>query len=136
MARYRGGDITEITCNHPSLGSFKFATKSNESYTLDPGGYRSNDDANMVTGDGQFIDQVNRVRWSFEGPIQADFVSDNEIKNLPLLAESAELATWTFTHISGTTWRGKGKHVGDVNVDTNNAQLSLKIAGGGKLEVL
>jgi hypothetical protein len=136
MARYQGGDILEITCNHPVLGSFKFATKSNESYTIDPGGFRSNDDANMVTGDGQFIDQVNRVRWSFEGPIQADFLSGNELENLPLLAESGELATWTFVMISGVTMRGKGKHVGDIQVDSNNAQLTVKLAGGGKLEKL
>jgi|TARA_R110000822_G_scaffold259530_2_gene384671 hypothetical protein len=136
MARYQGGDILEITCNHPTLGSFKFATKSNESYTLDPGGFRSNDDANMVTGDGQFIDQVNRVRWSFEGPIQADFLSGNELENLPLLAESGDLATWTFVLISGITMRGNGKHVGDIQVDSNNAQLTVKLAGGGKLEKL
>lgn len=136
MAKYIGGDIIDVTCNHPTLGSFKFATKSNESYTIDPGGYRSNDDANMVTGDGQFIDQVNRVRWSFEGPLQVDFASGNEIDNLPALAESAELGTWTISLISGVTLRGLGKHVGDVQVDSNNAQLSVKIAGGGKLEKL
>ena len=136
MARYVGGDITEVTCNHPTLGSFKFATKSNESYTLDPGGYRSNDDANMITGDGQMIDQINRVRWSFEGPLQVDFESGNEVNNLPKLAESIEQATWTFTFISGITMRGKGKHVGDIQIDSNNAQLSAKLAGGGRLEKL
>lgn len=136
MPQYTGGDLVEITCNHPTLGSFTFATKSNESYTLDPGGYRSNDDANSISGSGTMIDQVNRVRWSFEGPLVADFISDNEIKNLPLLAESFELATWTFSHISGVIWRGKGKFVGDIQVDTNTAQLSSKIAGGGKLEKL
>ena len=136
MAKYTGGDIIEITCNHPTLGSFKFATKSNESYTLDPGGFRSNDDANMVTGGGEYIDQVNRVRWSFEGPLQADFISNNELLNLPKLAENTDLATWTFTHISGITWRGRGKFVGDIQIDTNTAQLTAKIAGGGKLEQL
>ena len=134
--QYSGGDLIEITCNHPTLGSFSFATKSNESYTLDPGGFRSNDDANMITGSGTFIDQVNRVRWSFEGPLMADFVSNNEILNLPELASSSELATWTFTHISGTIWRGKGKFVGDIKVDTKTKQLTAKIAGGGKLEKL
>jgi len=37
----------------------------------------------MITGGGEFIDQVNRVRWSFEGPLQADFISNNELLNLP-----------------------------------------------------
>lgn len=136
MQKYIGGDLLEITCNHPTLGSFTFATKSNESYTIDPGGNRSNDDANMVTGQGEMIDQVNRVRWSFEGPLMADFNSGNEIDNLPKLAESSELATWTFSHISGVVWRGRGKHVGDIQIDTNTAQITAKIAGGGKLEKL
>jgi len=136
MPQYTGGDLIEITCNHPTLGSFSFATKSNESYTLDPGGFRSADDANMVSGNGTFIDQVNRVRWSFEGPLMADFVSNLEIENLPELAASAELGTWTFSHISGVVWRGKGKFVGDLQVDTNTAQITAKISGGGKLEKL
>lgn len=136
MAKYTGGDLIEITCNHPTLGNFNFATKSNESYTLDPGGNRSNDDANGVTGDGTFIDQVNRVRWSFEGPLMADFASGNEVDNLPKLAESSELGTWTFSHISGVVWRGRGKFVGDIQLDTNTAQLTAKLSGGGKIEKL
>ena len=136
MPQYSGGDLVEITVNHPTLGNFNFATKSNESYTLDPGGYRSNDDANGVAGDGTFIDQVNRVRWSFEGPIVADFVSNNELENLPKLAASAELGTWTFTHITGVVWKGRGKFVGDIQVDTNTAQITGKIAGGSVLEKL
>lgn len=136
MAKYIGGDIQEITCNHPTLGSFKFATKSSESYTIDPGGFRSNDDANMITGSGDFIDQVNRVRWSFEGPVMVDFESGNELENLPALAESSELGTWTFEMVNGTVYRGLGKYVGDINVDSNNAQLTAKIAGSRKLEKL
>mgnify|MGYP001548627412 CR=1 FL=1 len=136
MPKYSGGDLVEITCNHPTLGNFNFATKSNESYTLDPGGNRSNDDANGIAGDGTFIDQVNKVRWGFEGPLMADFTSNNEMENIPKLAESSELATWTFTHISGVIWRGKGKPVGDFQIDTNTAQITAKLAGGGKLEKL
>ena len=136
MPKYTGGDLIEITCNHPTLGNFNFATKSNESYSLDPGGKRSNDDAAMVAGDGTFIDQINNVRWSFEGPLIADFDSGNEIENLPKLAESIELGTWTFSHITGVVWTGKGKLVGDISIDTNTAQLTAKIAGGSKLEKL
>lgn len=136
MPKFIGGDLTEITCNHPTLGNFNFSTKSNESYTLDPGGHRSNDDDASVSGDGNMIDQINRVRWSFEGPILADFESNNEIENLPKLAQSAELATWTFTHISGAVWRGKGKFVGDLKIETNESTISSKIAGGGKIEKL
>lgn len=136
MAQYIGGDILEITCNHPNLGSFRFATKADESYTIDPGGYRSDDDDSMITGDGQMIDKINRVRWHIEGPVQCDFISENEVKNLPLLSESPALGTWTVTHISGVVWRGLGKPVGDLQADSNDANISLKIAGGGRLEKL
>lgn len=130
---YVGGDMIEITCNHPTLGSFNFSTKSNESYTVDPGGIRSNDDANSVTGAGIYLDQMNRVRWSFEGPLMVDFKNDTERDALTKLTKSAELGTWTFSHISGAIWRGKGKPVGDITFDTNNAQMTSKIAGGGEL---
>lgn len=136
MPRYIGGDLIEITCNHPTLGDFTFATKSNESYTLDPGGYRSNDDNNMIAGNGVYVDQINRIRWSFEGPLKADFTSNLELLNFPLLAQDPELAVWTFSHISGNVWRGTGKIVGDIQFDTNTAEASIKIAGGGRLEQL
>lgn len=136
MPKYVGGDLLEITCNHPTLGNFVFGTKSNETYTLDPGGNRSEDDANGVSGNGVFIDKVNRVRSFFEGPLVADFNSGNEIDNLPLLAGSSELATWTFSHISGVVWKGKMKPVGDIQIDTNTSQLGIKISGGQKLEKL
>lgn len=136
MPRYSGGDLIEITCNHPTLGNFNFATKSNESYNLDKGGNRSNDDSNMIAGDGTFIDQINKVRWKFEGPIVVDFSTGIQEDALTDLSESAELGTWTFTHISGTIWRGKGKPVGDLSSDTNTAQIAVVIAGSGKIEKL
>jgi hypothetical protein len=134
MPKYIGGDILEITVNHPVAGEFRFQAKSNESFNLDPGGLRSNDDANSVTGSGEMIDQMNRVRWSMEGPVAVDMTSGNELENLPILAESPQLGTWTITHISGVIWKGLGKIVGDIVVDTNTAQMTLKVAGGSKLE--
>ena len=136
MPNYIGGDILEIVCKHPTLGEFRFQAKANESFTLDPGGYRSNDDANSITGGGEMIDQINRVRWSLEGPVAVDPISGNELDNLPKLAESPDLGTWTITHISGTIWKGLGKIVGDLGSDSNNAQLPLKVAGSGRLEKL
>ncbi len=127
--KFLGGDITEIVCKHPSLGDVRFQTKSNESYTLDRGGYRNNDDANQITGGGKNIIQKNRVRWSFEGPVLVDFTSEDSIE---ALSESSEEATWVIYHISGAVWQGKGTVVGDLQPDTNTAQMTLKIAGGGK----
>lgn len=136
MAKYRGGDIEEIVCKHAVLGDFRFQAKSNESFTIDPGGLRSNDDSGMITGGGTFIDQINRVRWSVEGPIAVDDQSENEFKGLRDLAQSEELGTWTVSHINGTVWRGQGKPVGDLQSDTNTAQMTLKISGSGVLETI
>jgi len=132
---FTGGDITEITYNHPELGSGTLFTKANEDGTIDLGGYRSNDDANMVTGNGQFIDQLNRVRGRFESPpIAWDMVSADELKQLTDMTESPVLADWTITSITGTVWAGRGKPVGDIQGNTNQATNSLTIAFEGKLQ--
>lgn len=135
MARYLGGDILEIVCQH-TLGEFRFATKSNEDFNIDEGGIRVNDDTNQITGNGQAIWQKNRVRWMVEGPIAVDFNAGTEQNTLNNLAEHPDEGTWTITHISGTIWKGKGKPVGDLQPSTNTAQMTLKISGGGKLERL
>jgi hypothetical protein len=130
---FSGGDLLEISYKHPTLGSGVLFPKSSEDGTVDPGGYRSNDDANMITGDGQMIDQVNRVRWSFEGTVGWDMAVQDELDQMRKLSASSVQADWTITHINGTIWGGKGKPVGDIQGNTNTAQMPLKIAGGGQL---
>lgn len=126
---FQGGDIIEITYNHEDFGSGAIYCKANEDGTVDPGGYRSNDDANMITGDGQFIDQINRVRASFEAPpIAWDMTDVDELDKLRKMAASPKLGDWTINHISGKIWGGKGKPVGDVQGTTNAANVTLKLA--------
>lgn len=131
---YIGGDITEVVCSHPTYGDFRFAPKANESFKLNPGGIRNNDDSNSVTGDGSMIVQKNRILWSLEGPVAVDLMSATEIENIPKLMESPEPGTWTITHISGAIYKGSGFPVGDFEVDTNSVNTTLKVAGGGILE--
>jgi hypothetical protein len=61
-----GGDILELTFNHPTIGSGVVFAKAGEDNTFDAGGLRTGDDANMIDGGGNMIQQMNRVRWSFE----------------------------------------------------------------------
>jgi hypothetical protein len=129
-----GGDIIEITYNHPTLGSGVILPKSNEDSTLDLGGFRSNDDANMVTGNGQMIDQMNYTRPSFEVPVAWDMNLDLTLEKIVALAESPVLADWTITHVSGAVYGGKGKPVGDIQGNGNQATFPLKIAGSGKFK--
>jgi hypothetical protein len=88
----------------------------------------------MVTADGQMIDQINRVRWSFEAPpIAWDMTDVDEVAKIALLAASPVLADWTITSISGAIWSGKGKPVGDIQGNTNTSQVALKLSGSGQL---
>lgn len=129
-----GGDILEITYNHPVIGSGTIFCKANEDGTLDPGGFRSNDDQNSITGDGRLIDQLNRVRGSFETPpIAWDMTDQDELEKLSNMTESPILGDWTISSISGAVWGGRGKPVGDIQGNTNTAQITLKLAFEGKL---
>lgn len=134
MATYLGGDITEISCSHPTLGDFRFSTKGDESYEVDFGGFRNDDDDSAITGNGKKIGKKTQTRWSFSGPLMVDMKNKVETNNIPKLAESDEDATWTFTHISGAIWKGEGEIVGELKIDTNTAQMPVKVSGGGKLE--
>ena len=132
---YIGGDITQIEYNHPTIGSGTLFCKSAEDGTLDLGGYRSNDDANMITGDGKLIDQLNRVRGSFETPpIAWDMLDVDELKKLSDLTASPVLADWTISSISGAIFGGKGKPTGDIQGNTNTSQVGLKIAFEGEVK--
>jgi hypothetical protein len=129
-----GGDIREITFKHPTIGSGIFLPKAAEDSTINYGGFRSSDDANMVTASGEMIDQINNTRWSFESLIKWDNKSDADYEKLIQLAGDPVLAEWTFTHVSGATWAGTGKPVGEIPGNGNQSTIPLKVAGGGSLK--
>jgi hypothetical protein len=134
MGSVVGGDITEITYNHPTLGSGTWLPKAGEDSTFDPGGFRGDDDANNVDGAGRNIKKLNRVKWSFEGVVSWDANSKNELDMAKKLAGSPEDADWTITSINGTVWGGKGSPVGDIQGNGNAATMSIKLAGGGEMK--
>lgn len=125
---YTGGDTIEITYNHP-LGSGTLFLKANEDGNLKLGGYESNDDNNAITGDGQLIEQLNRVRGSYESPPVAwDMVDKDELTVLNNMAGHPDLGDWTISLINGTVWAGKGRPVGEIIGNTNTALIPLKLA--------
>ena len=133
--KYKAGDIIEVTYNHPSLGSGTFFCKANEDGTLEPGGFRNNDDDNSVTGNGQIIIQKNYRLATMEfPPIAWDMTDKDDQKKLSDLAESSDLADYTIAHVSGAIWAGSGIPVGDIPGVTNTAQVTLKLAFNGKLK--
>lgn len=129
-----GGDIIEVTYNHPTLGSGVFYPKAGEESKYDLGGIRSNDDNKMIDGSGTMIDQMSRIRWGFEVPISWDANNAKELEKLVGMAASPVPADWTFTSINGTVYAGKGKPVGDYNGNGNAVTISLKVGGGGILK--
>lgn len=128
-----GGDITEITYNHPVLGSGTIFPKAGEDTTWDLGGFKSADDNQMIDGGGNMIDQINRGRWSVEAVAAWDMNSRTELEKLTALSGHPVLADWTFSHVNGTVYGGKGKPVGDLAGNGNQATFPIKIAGGGSL---
>lgn len=129
-----GGDIKEITFNHPTLGSGTIFPKAAEDNTFDLGGYRSDDDDNMIDGAGNMIDKMNLKRWCFEGTIAWDMNIAGDLEKLVALASSPMQASWTFSHINGTVYGGTGKPVGDLKGNGNAATFPIKISGGGILK--
>lgn len=129
-----GGDITEVTFNHPTLGSGIIFPKAAEDSTYDLGGFRENDDVNMIDGGGNMISQLNRARWSFEVPVAWDMNDAATLEKITELSASPVHAEWTFSHINGTVYGGTGKPVGDLQGNGNAGTFTLKVSGGGKLK--
>ncbi len=123
------GDITEINYSHPTLGSGTFFAVANQGNTYDEGGFRNSDDENSIASNGDLIIQKNRVRGSFEVVIENDQNIRNDAAKLKELAASGISATWTFSLVNGTVYKGDGVPVGDIKPDLNTGQLSLKVAG-------
>lgn len=133
MSSATGGDILEITFNHPTLGSGTIYPKSGEDSTLNLGGFRSEDEDTGIDGSGRMIDKMTRKRWSAECVVAWDNNETLELETIVGLAESPVEADWTITHISGTVWGGKGKPVGDLE-GSGMATFKFKVAGGLKMK--
>lgn len=131
-----GGDIKDITFDHSEVGSGQLYSKSNEDSTIERGGFESNDDKNQGDASGQMIVQMNRVLWSVAGLVSWDSKVRKEDKKLKAMAGSPIQGTWTFTLQDGTILVGKGRPVGSIETNANNATMSFKIQGGGVLEDL
>lgn len=130
-----GGVITEITWNHPTLGTGVIYAKGSEDSTYDIGGLRSNDDANMIDGAGNAIYSVNPTRPSFEVTVAWDWDADT-IGVLSDMGGSSQEGTWTFTNVNGVIYKLVGKPVGDIKGNGNQSTLPLKIQGSGVMQIL
>jgi len=134
---YVGGDLIEITVNHPTLGSFRFDPKGSEDVEIDFGGYVVADGDDSVTGAGTNIKQMNRKRWSVACPPVGWASDPDTLESLQQIADSTVEAPWTFSFLDGTVYKGTGSISGDLKGNKNAGTVTgFKVAGGGKLEKL
>lgn len=129
-----GGDITQVSFNHPTLGGATFFPKANEDSTLDLGGFRTDDDSNNVDGSGAMIKKINRNLWMAEMTIAGDLNTRQDMEALTALSGNPVDATWKIAHVSGAVYMGQGTVVGDIQQNLNNATIKLKLAGGQQLK--
>jgi len=132
----QGGDITELTFNHPTLGSGVLFVKSDEDSELDLGGYKSADEEKGIDSGGNMIDIMTQSRWGASLVVASDLTNPEHLQKLQSLMSHPVLAVWTITHISTAVYRGSGKPVGDLKQAVKASTVQLKIAGGGKLTKL
>jgi hypothetical protein len=118
------GGFIEATFTHPILGSGNFEIKDSEAGSLEPGGYRTEDNDDDVGGQGTQITKKVRKLGSFEAVILG---RDGDLQKLNDLAASSAKADWTFEHVGGDIWGGNGAVVGEVKQDYQAGTIPLKI---------
>lgn len=129
-----GGDIIEVTYNHPTIGSGTINVKAAEDSTYETGGLRSNDDDNSITGNGSMIDQMNRVRPFFEVTATWDMLEAQDLEKCVQMAASPVKADWTIENANGTVYGMRGKPVGALQGNGNASTFTLKVAGDGSMK--
>ena len=129
MGSYTGSDVASITCNHPTLGSFRFKAKGNEEFTFDFGGVRNDDSDDNVASDGTPIYKKSYKLASVEGTFMVDFSVGTEERIFPQLCSSSEDATWTYSLLDGSVYKITGQPVGDLKTSTQNATMPVKVVG-------
>lgn len=129
-----GGDILEVSYNHPTIGSGVLYPKSGEESSYDLGGFRTDDDAQGTTGDGRTLRKITRNRWVFEVPIGWDMLLTDELDKLKKMAGDPIEAEWSISHLNGDVHRGTGAPVGDLVGNGGAATIPLKVSGGGEMQ--
>lgn len=124
------GDIIEISYNHPTVGSGVLSPVTAQDNEYDLGDVRTVDDENSVTAKGEAIYVMNTKRWKATTLVTSDMNVRQEYEKMIAISKSLDEATWTFLHINGTVYRGKGKPVGDLKLNVNAGTFSLMVSGG------
>lgn len=130
-----GGDIVEVTYNHPTIGQGVVYPKANEDSTFNIGGFETADDDDAIDGSGQIIQQLNRKRGFFK-VVAANDMTVKTFETMKSLGASSVPATWTFTVANGRVYQGAGVPVGLNEVNANTSVFDLKVAAGSFTQII
>lgn len=126
-----GGDILEITANNTEVGSYTFSTPTEEEATINLGGLVS---TVTTTADGRSIRSMKQTAWSVATGLSWDMLGIDDLDILSKLAASKVDTDFTFTHISGAVFAGKGTPVDALEGSAKEAKIPVTFSGGGKLK--
>lgn len=128
-----GGDIIEISYNNPDVGSGVWSPKAQEDNEYDIGGIRTNDDEAMITSKGEAIYSLTNKRWKCTVVVTSDMNVRQEYEKTVAMAASLSETTFSFLHINGTIYKGKGRPVGDIKLNVNQSTFTLMLSGSNTL---
>ena len=133
---YIGGQLTQITYNHPTLGTGTFAPKSSEESMINLGGLRSDSGVTDIAGDGQAIRKMNLHRWMVDTTIAFDSTAMGKsgLALLTALGANPQEAVWKFTHVSGSVSSGSGFPVEVIDGNLGSATIKIKFEGSNSLQ--
>jgi hypothetical protein len=125
-----GGDIIEVTYNHPTLGTGFFKAVVGEANTFQPGGFMNSDEETGLNAQGGLIIDKTRTRAFFEIVVESDLNVDEDLIRAKALAENTAPANWSISIVNGTIWSGSGVPVGAMDADIKASRFTLKVASG------
>lgn len=131
MSEIKAGDVRVISCDNTEIGSFLMEHKATEDATIQPGGFKVDDDENSVTTAGTDISKFNRYKWSFESTVGA---LDGCLSYLQKMAEAGVPSQFTFEMSNGNQWVGTGRINGDIAENAQAGTIAVKFSGGGRLK--
>lgn len=125
-----GGDLLEISVQHPTAGSKIIYGVAGETTTIKLGGVE-NEDNGAVDGGQNLIVSKRLVPGHIQGP----FANDNrsalaEFEFIQNVAASPEEAVFTFRYIDNEVYSGSGTPVGEITLDAKAATFTMKIVSG------
>lgn len=125
-----GGDIIEITYNHPTLGTGTFFPKAGEDNSYFPGGVLTESADDAIDGGGNPIWRKTRKRAFFEIVVSNDNNTNMDLEKALVLSAHPVAADWTFSIINGVVYGGRGVPVPDFEGNVGQATFTLRIEGG------